>query len=326
MKGENPTKYHICIDNGDGTGSWKLDKTKFSKIFKYFLYNRNKLPYIIKTINYLKVYCKYIPIKFLQNLIKLNDINKKITYITLVTSLLLIIISENSSVLQNIIISILAAAIFNIFINIIPTEFNKYKKSIKIGKVVGLLSELKNSQYIDIGYLLNPWDNENMFMKKQDISMHKDKALILLQKIQEKIIHKPEIVLNEIKKDFNLTRKQINVEYFNYAHNILKSEIKRLLELDFSGLFQVFYNSLVELNEQMDRNFFVNNGEYKFNNNYEISHYITEHFTMIEYIEVLYTKECIEYSNVYFGYLNYNLKYDKKFEYDAINTHVGYYF
>jgi len=244
----------------------------------------------------------------------------------LVTSLLLIIISENSSVLQNIIISILAAAIFNIFINIIPTEFNKYKKSIKIGKVVGLLSELKNSQYIDIGYLLNPWDNENMFMKKQDISMHKDKALILLQKIQEKIIHKPEIVLNEIKKDFNLTRKQINVEYFNYAHNILKSEIKRLLELDFSGLFQVFYNSLVELNEQMDRNFFVNNGEYKFNNNYEISHYITEHFTMIEYIEVLYTKECIEYSNVYFGYLNYNLKYDKKFEYDAINTHVGYYF
>lgn len=333
MDENRPTNNHICVDNGDGTGRWEIDRSKLSKTFLFFLKRRNWLFCIIKIINMVKPLFKTISkfirqylyvLIFVKNLLHLNDMNKKITYTVGTLSLLLIICLAKGSTLQSIIISIFAASIFNVFIIIIPSEIKKNKKALKIAKFMGSISEIKNSEYINLKYLKDPMQIESMYDKFIDTSMDKKKALKLLDCILKNIHEQPECISGILKNEYRNNGYNTNLAYITIAEKYVDDLLHKIVDLDCIDLFPKFNFCLEEIIEKKKENkeFYK---VYSLNDKHDIGQFITVHFKFIEYLEYWYIKECMPYINVRFGFYNAKLEFTNQFKSEASNIRVSTY-
>lgn len=328
MDCERPTNFHICKNSGNGKGKWVLDKNKLSKNHIYFMKNRKKIPYIIKVINknkktIFKILSK-IDYRFLKNLFSLNDISKKITAIFFIINLIGIFITKENTSINNLFISMIAAPVFYFFISIIPLEFSKRKKAFKLGQQIGNLSKVKNTQYINIGYLSSTLKHKNMYEEIKDHSMNKDKAITLKNLIKLNINNESEVIEDNIKEDFRLT-EMTNKDYFILSYKFLNETINKILKVEIENEFPKFYDLLIYYKESLEK---VSKEKVitEFSDDYSIGKYIMYHFTIIEYIECLYYYECLNYSNILFGHFNYLKEFDNNFKDSTYHGRISFYF
>ena len=298
MSEDRPGEDFICKNNFDGTGEWVRKsfpwKVKLSKAIETFHYGSYQWVALVlwypKYLRYRWLSNKQYSIfrvRFLSDLLFGFDGRKNIDFMCLFFPLVIIYsLGLDSGVAYDLLLATSAAAIFDIFVTIIPREQAKREKAEAIHQVLFQLVMLKNFQYEIIGYL-----PDRLFLPQKewpvDSGMNRSKANRLMALIKEK----GDLSVPERQPQLPITiveREKIN-DFFLRANAYFHESLSQLVSLSSADYFTGFHAAAAkahDLSEQVRFALMVGGAR----------EYVSFHFRFIESLQLHYNVECYRYS------------------------------
>lgn len=248
-----PDQFHVCIDNGDGTGIWRPARWYFFKRTAYRLGlsvqrlrewvlgggARLARPLLVRWVN-LDGWCEFV---FKRNTLFVflfpSSYRKCMSYIML--SLIFFIPAEFSGVVASVGMSVVAAAIFDIVVNIAPDEFRKLRYAKRISELVGKMSLIKVEFLVAIGCIDDPWDSTSTKgVKVSSVSREIFDSVLKFFSTDAYLNFKYARLLN----------RHVDCNISIYINRIMSEYVKCLEELMgycFVGYFPSFYDTLIDI-------------------------------------------------------------------------------
>jgi len=282
---ERPTQYAICVDIGNGDGKWIEPKFVFLIRLKE----------------------KYHLINLRLKLFLHSNWPLILVVIVLFSSSFFL----DSGSLLSLWISLLASILFYIVNDVYPRKKRAKYESLKISSIIKELNELKNFQYINLGYLnhLAKKDFLNDGGVERDKGIDENKAIILINLMEQKKNSREIKYWDSNLEDYMGKKYQTYGEYFVDAHMFLKKKLVELQEIIKPELFPNLYKPVNDIAFNLRKASFHKDDIWGFTP-YE---YVKRHFQYIEFLECLYQEECSPYIGFIPIPLNIILSYDEDF-------------
>lgn len=298
MSEDRPGEDFICKNNFDGTGEWVRKpapwKVKVSRILEAF--NYNTYHWVAHVLWYPK-YLRYrwlsnkqysiFRVRFLSDLLFGFDGRKSIDFMCLLFPLIIIYsIDLSSGVAYDLLLATSAAAIFDIFITIIPREQAKREKAEAIHQVLFQLVRLKNFQYEILEHL-----PDRMFLPQSEWPVDSGMSRVKANRLMRLMREKGELPVPERQPQLPVLRvkeESIN-EFFLRANAYFHESLRQLVNLSSADYFTGFHATAAkahDLSEQVKFALMVGG----------VREYVSYHFRFIESLQLHYNVECYRYS------------------------------
>lgn len=298
MQEERPSPDYICRSNYDGTGDWVLKKhnpkAAISKFTESILY---KIHIWVTSAFWIPTYIRYrlgcnrrhsIPsLNYFSNLLFGIDHRKTIDFFCLLAPISWIyFFSLEHGVLYDLLLATSAAAIFDIFITILPREQRKRIFAAKVHAILNDLVELKNYQYEALGYLQNR--SELMIEEwPSDIAMTMAKAEKLMKLMDEKA----NSALTGYRPNLPIELYQAGTirDFFLLAHDYFIKQLQIIKNAADSDLFPRLHEAASTASDILNKRKILPQP-------FEAGEYASYHFRIIESLQLHYNIECYRYS------------------------------
>ncbi|MCG9782666.1 hypothetical protein L1D52_09890 [Vibrio brasiliensis] len=236
-----------------------------------------------------------------RNFVSPNTQHKNIVYLTffiaLVISWFISSQHQRNDLALGISLSVVAACIFDIVLNIVPLEILKYERAMKIQKIVGNLMELKYANYINYGFRRDPFDEGvGMFVRSKPLD--RQSAVELIRLIDSHPDDKP-LVPNISAFHWNESKFYVpstNAIYLAFSYEIFEKGLICIARLSENGVFPDLERTALQMLEVIAENRTLHGKNNLFTPN-AINHYFA-------YTDVLAHRtnlNCLAYCRLQFG-------------------------
>lgn len=235
----------------------------------------------------------------LRNLVSPNTQRKKIVYSTFLVALsfasLFSLQDKPNEIAVGIVLSVVAACIFDVVINIIPLELVRYERAMKIQKVVGDLVELKYANYINFGFREDPLAT-GLFVRSPPLD--RETALDLIELIESNSQSKPTIA--QIAPYYWAQNKMYvfegNEQFLAYSYYFFEKGLIHISRLAENGVFPDLEKATLQMLEVISENR-IYHTKSKLYTRYAINHY----FAFTDVLAHRTNMICLAYCRSQFG-------------------------
>lgn len=344
MEGERPGPNYVChnVDgsNGKWVGTWisprheKIFRNRKTVFGKIKIKVTRLLRDIGRFLNRLKrdvfsdenmakfellLVSKIFPaipssLRMIVEIIRPNTKRKKFSYIFLSVFFISSIVTHENQIIM----ALLAASIFDIFINIIPSEFEKKKSAEILGKIIGRMVERKNDQLRHLGVIPDPLASytgekvlDNVYCKKK------------VDKIIAGVTH--DKVRRQIRVSNNIDRYKFNSgsfkDFVHYSYRENKLAIEQMMQLvgieKYEHLYDFLQQALLIEVASKENNDWFDDVSYYGNAESEkickINDYSFFLIYLVEVVEFLFYKELSLLCSYKYGFFWTQMKYNVEF-------------
>jgi len=321
-----PDNLHVCIDNGDGTGSWGPVRW-----FRLRLFSSILTRHVEEIVQWPKVVLRRLTLPLLVGWVNLGgwgecflkknslvafvlpgSYRKCISYVLL--SVLFVVPENTSSVIAGVGLSIVAAAIYDFVVNIIPDEFGKLRHARRVSEIVGVMSTLKAYFLIRIGYIEdNEFGDDVLYIDSANRGV-----------VDAAYVNFFDNEFLNCKTNFPFDVYDGFYDLVEFTNRILKEYddcLNELMEYRYIWLFPSMYNIMLDikfLRKKGELPFKFSHNEFAGNVQSELrkSKVLDVLFSVVYLVDVLeYSCErfVFPYSKVRFGYVGGRTKFSKRF-------------
>ncbi|PNI01379.1 hypothetical protein [Vibrio diazotrophicus] len=235
----------------------------------------------------------------IRNFVSPNTQRKQIVYLTFLVAFIissLFSLQENPNELAvGIALSVVAACIFDMVINIMPLELERYERALKIQKVVGDLMELKYANYVNYGFRKHHLHGGSMFVRSEPLS--RDSSVELIHLIDSRPHEKP-VMRNISSFYWNESHFYVpatNNEYLNISYNVFEKGLVHISRLAENGVFPDLEKSVLQMLQVISENKSFNR------NNLFTSNAINHYFFFTDVLAHRTNANCLAYCRRQFG-------------------------
>jgi len=234
-----------------------------------------------------------------RNLASPNTQRKNIVYLTFLVAFsfasLLSMQDKPNEIAVGIALSVIAACIFDVIINIIPLELERYERAMKIQKVVGDLVELKYANYINFGFREDPLAT-GFFVRSPPLD--RETALDLIELIESNSHSKPTIA--QIPPYYWAQNKMYvfegNEQFLAYSYYFFEKGLIHISRLAENGAFPDLEKAILQMLEVISENR-IYHTKSKLYTRYAINHY----FAFTDVLVHRTNMNCLAYCRSQFG-------------------------
>lgn len=234
-----------------------------------------------------------------RNLVSPNTQRKKIVYSTLLVALsfasLLSLQDKPNELVVGIALSVVAACIFDVIINIIPLELERYERAMKIQKVVGDLVELQYANYINFGFREDPLDSGFIVRSPP---LDRDAALDLIELIESNSHRKPAIA--QISPYYWAQNEMYvferNEQFLAYSYYFFEKGLTHISRLSENGMFPDLEKATLQMLGVISENR-IYHTKTKLYTRFAINHY----FAFTDVLAYRTNMNCLAYCRSQFG-------------------------
>lgn len=331
MVENRPGADYECHPNLDGTGEWvKIKKTESDELRDKVSNIKGRVVYYAwwVIVNFRRTRYWWITKSgypalrtpaFMSNLLFSFDYRKTTVACCFFIPLLLIHIFEiaNGSTLSDLLLATVAAAIFDFIINVVPRERNKYRNTALIFEKIETLVMIKNTQYMSIGLIDEPWADFELKAIWDD-AMTKAKATNLIKLLHSSINNQPSAAIYNIPRTPFRKSIHTNGELLFESHAIFKTLLEELTIITDKDLFPLFHSKLLKISDYLkilDTIFLPSSP----------SVYASCHFRYIETLQLFYMIECARYRSRHHNLLDVPMRYSWESIGELAEVHMSFY-